>query len=243
MNEYIDTAVLLVAGMGSRLRPLTNDMPKALVAINGQSILERAVTALRAHGVRKYVFATGYRQDSVRAAVAGLGIDAVFCHNPAFETTQNSISLLHCRAALTGAGFYKLDGDVLFDAQVLQRLDRAVAELSVAVDGSKPLDAEAMKAVVDRQGHILKFGKALSVHEAYGESIGIERVATSMSEALFEAILALQVSGVVDRYYEDVYSELILSGQITAKAADVGDLSWAEVDNAQDLARAAALFA
>lgn len=242
MSEFINTAVLLVAGTGSRLRPLTNDVPKALVAINGRPILERAVSALRAHGVQKFVFATGYRQDALRAAVAALGIDASFCHNPDFETTQNSISLLHCRSALAGVGFYKLDGDVLFDADVLQRLDSVASELSVAVDSSRALDAEAMKVVVGERGSILKFGKAISVNDAHGESIGIERIRSSMSEALFEAVRTLQQGGVVNRYYEDVYSELISSKQVEAKAAEVGDLRWAEIDDVDDLARAAKLF-
>jgi choline kinase len=242
MNEFIDTAVLLVAGMGSRLRPLTNDVPKALVPVNGRSILERAVSNLRDHGVKRFVLATGYRDDAVRAAVSSYGIKASFCHNPAFETTQNSISLLRCRAALEDVGFYKLDGDVLFDKLTLRRLDAGRGGLVAAVDANKHLDAEAMKVSTNKEGQILSFGKSILVDEAYGESIGIERVEASASRTLFEAILALERVGIVDRYYEDVYSDLISSQQLTAGCADVGDLSWAEVDDCEDLKRAAELF-
>lgn len=243
MTERIETAVLLVAGMGSRLRPLTDTIPKALVPVNGRSILERAVTCLRDHGVKRFVFATGYRADAVRAVVSTHGIDAAFCHNPDFATTQNSISLLYCRAAIADAGFYKLDGDLLFDPQVLKRLDLGGEGLVAAVDASKRLDAEAMKVVTDEHGKILRFGKSIAVTQAYGESIGIERVGAAISRTLFDAIATLQKHGQVDRYYEDVYSELISSRQIPCRSADVGDLRWAEVDDRADLARAAELFA
>ena len=242
MSEVIDTAVLLVAGVGSRLRPLTDEVPKALVPVGRYSMLERAVSTLREHGVRHFVFATGYRQDAVRTHVESLGVRAQFSLNPRYEETQNAISLLHCRSALQGVGFYKLDGDVLFDREILARLDSSGAQLDVAVDGVRPLDAEAMKVVVDKRRNIVRFGKAIPVADAHGESIGIERLESAAAAAVFDAIAALEHRGVVDRYYEDVYSELIALGQIQANAVEVGDLRWTEVDDHVDLARAAVMF-
>src|SRR4051812_17094671 len=99
-------AVILVAGIGSRLRPITDDRPKALVDIGGETILGRAVRLLANYGVRRLVLATGYREDAVRAAMQALrpelrGIEAVeYCRNPAFDRTQNSVSLALCRSKL-----------------------------------------------------------------------------------------------------------------------------------------------
>lgn len=242
MNEPIDTAVLLVAGVGSRLRPLTDEVPKALVKVGAYSILERAVQTLRRCGVRRFVFATGYRADAVRAAADAMRIDAVFCHNPRFDQTQNSISLLHCAAAVANRGFLKLDGDVLFDGKIIERLMAGNADLEVAVDGVRPLDAEAMKVVSDASGKIQCFGKLLDVREAGGESIGIERVSVVAAEMLFEAIAELDRIGTTNRYYEDVYSELLASGRVDAHAVEVGDLPWTEIDDLADLERAAQLF-
>ncbi|HEY5958973.1 MAG TPA: phosphocholine cytidylyltransferase family protein [Polyangiaceae bacterium] len=242
MTLLVDTAVLLVAGVGSRLRPLTDEVPKALVKVGAVSMLERAVNQLREHGVRRFVFATGYRQDAVKAAVLGLGIDARFCHNPRFEDTQNSISLLACRAELDGRGFYKLDGDVLFERAILERLDAKGSALDVAVDGVRSLDAEAMKVIVDSQCKILKFGKSVPLIDAKGESIGIERVSVNASKAVFGALAKLREQGIVDRYYEDAYSDLIEQGTVGAAAVEVGDLNWTEIDDHADLERATQLF-
>lgn len=242
MIERTETAVLLVAGIGSRLRPLTDNVPKALVPVGEMSIVERAVTVLKQFGVKRFVFATGYRKEAVESAVAHWGIDAVFCPNERYDRTQNSISLLDCQRVLRGTSFFKLDGDVLFDPKIIERLSASRAELAVAVDGKRALDEEAMKVKLGENKRILRFGKALRVAEAQGESIGIERLSASVGEAVFDGIAELEREGIVDRYYEDVYATLIERNTITAEAIEVGDLPWTEVDNPEDLAKARELF-
>src|SRR3990167_1221321 len=111
-------AVILVAGIGSRLRPLTDDRPKALVDVGGETILARAVRLLHAHGVERIVLATGYREDSVRRALADAPVELAFCANPRFDSTQNSVSLALCEQAVAHEGFFKLDGDVVFRHEV-----------------------------------------------------------------------------------------------------------------------------
>src|SRR4029077_4980804 len=96
--------------------------------------------------------------------------------NPRYATTQNSVSLALCRAAVGGETFYRLDGDVVFDEAVLARLDGVSAELVAAVDRGRRLDAEAMKVKAEETGIIAAFGKGLSLAESAGESIGIELI-------------------------------------------------------------------
>ncbi len=230
--------MILVAGVGSRLRPLTDDRPKALVDLGGETILGRALRLLRAHGVDEIVLATGYRADAVRAALASAPVRAVFCQNPRFDSTQNSVSLALCAEAVAGRAFFKLDGDVVFQPEVLTRLDRSTAPLAVAVDRTRRTDAEAMKFRLGEGARIVEFGKGISLDAAAGESIGIERVSKSTSKILFDALGAAGRAGREDLYYEDVYSELIARGATSAEAVDVGDVPWTEVDDPDDLARA-----
>ncbi len=240
------TAVLLVAGMGTRLAPLTDDRPKALVDVGGETILRRAARVLREHGVRRIVLATGYRQDAIEREIEAWkaewgegenGITAVIAQNAEYASTQNSVSLAFCEAAVEGGAFFKLDGDVVFSREVLERLDDSGAELAVAVDGKRPLDAEAMKVTTDGT-RITAFGKQLPVQGSAGESIGIERLSASAGARVFTALRAAIGKGVTNRYYEDVYSDLISAGQLTAEALEVGDLPWTEVDDPSDLANA-----
>lgn len=230
-------AVILVAGIGSRLRPITDDRPKALVDIGGETILARAVRLLASYGVRKVVLATGYREDAVREAMQGAPVDVEYCRNPEFDRTQNSVSLALCRAALGSDAFFKLDGDVVFQRQVLERLDASPSELAVAVDAGRMLDAEAMKVTVSGVG-ISAFGKGIALAESAGESIGIERIQSRASSTLFDAMSRAIAQGETGLYYEDFYSRLIAQGALAAEAVPVADLAWTEVDDFNDLERA-----
>ena len=133
-------AGILVAGVGSRLRPLTDDRPKALVEVRGETILHRAVRLLIQYGITRLVLATGYREDAVRSALEGTEAELVFCPNPRFDSTQNSVSLARCAEAVGERSFFKLDGDVIFQPELLPRLDASGAELAVGVDGGRMLD-------------------------------------------------------------------------------------------------------
>jgi choline kinase len=229
-----DLAILLCAGGGTRLRPLTDDKPKALVGVGGETILHRAVRALMAAGVRELVVATGYRAEAVRAALTGLPV--VFCHNADYERTQNSVSLLACAERARGRAFFKLDGDVLFHPEVLARIDRIPAPLAVAVERRLDLGDEEMKVIASGSA-IAAFGKKLDPRTCYGESIGIERLDGEAGTQLFDAIADAVRIGRSDLYYEDVYNELIARG-LRAGLVDIADLAWIEIDTPDDLARA-----
>lgn len=231
-----ELAVLLCAGGATRLRPLTDDRPKALLDVGGETILARAVRLLLEHGVRELVIATGYREEAVRAALAGSPAKVTFCPNPHFASTQNSVSLYHCAGAVGGRAFFKLDGDVLFHRAVLARLDADPAALSVAVDRKANLGDEEMKVVADGN-RIRAFGKKLDPRQCAGESIGIEKLDASFGQQLFAALGAAVDRGQTDLYYEDVYGDLVSSGA-DARAIDVSDLPWIEIDTPEDLAAA-----
>lgn len=235
------TAVILAAGLGSRLRPLTDDRPKALIDIGGETLLGRAARLLIEHGVEHLVVATGYREQAIRVALESFGVRVSYCPNPEYATTQNAVSLAACADAVAGGAFFKLDGDLVFSSEVLARLDSAAVDLAVAVDSVAALDAEAMKVAADESGAIRAFGKQLALADSAGESIGIERIAGAASEDVFRALATAREQGRTTLYYEDVYSEMIAAGSLRAGLVEVGDLPWTEVDDAADLERARAL--
>ncbi|MDF3071985.1 MAG: nucleotidyltransferase [Polyangiaceae bacterium] len=237
----VEAAVILVAGVGSRLRPITDTRPKALAPVGDETILGRAVRLLLEFGVSRLILATGYREDAVRAALSDLRNEVLYCPNPRYDNTQNSVSLALCKDAVGGRSFFKLDGDVVFDLEVLERIAAPTSELAAGIDSSRKLDEEAMKVVVEGSA-IRRFGKGVPLAESHGESIGIERVAAGASGKLFTALEQRIREGVTNLYYEDVYSEMIERGELAAEVADVSGLRWTEVDTFEDLEAARRLF-
>jgi choline kinase len=202
----------------------------------------RALRLLAQHGVKRVVLATGYRAEAIHRALENSPLPVTYCHNPDFDRTQNSISLALCRSALEKQSFFKLDGDVVFEGEVLTRLEQAECDLAVAIDSSRAADAEAMKVAL-HLGRIAAFGKGLPLSQSGGETIGIERVGVSCSELLFPALDGARAAGRTDLYYEDVYTELVRQGAIQVGAVEVGDLLWTEVDDFSDLEQARRLVA
>lgn len=234
--------VLLVAGVGSRLRPLTDDRPKALIDVGGETMLGRAARLLIEQGVRELVLATGYREDAVRAAMAGCPVPVRYCRNDAFDRTQNSVSLWLCREAIGGRPFFKLDGDLLFEPAALARLGGAPEGVAAAIDFRAGLGAEEMKVRVLPGGRIASFGKHLDPATASGESIGMERVSGVAVSRLFHSLERVIGGGEVGLYYEDVYALLPAEG-VDLWSVDVSDVGWCEVDTPDDLASARQMVA
>lgn len=225
-------AVILAAGVGARLRPLTNDRPKAMMVVHGEPLLVRLARQLRSVGVGELIVATGHAEEAVR------GVDAILCRNERYATTQNVVSLHECRSRLTPAETWKLDGDLFLEDAFIERMARAPLadnELLCAVDrheGSAGLGAEEMKVELDGD-RIVRFGKGI---RGDAESAGVERIGASALSVIVHAVGAAVTAGETGLYYEDVYDRIL--SRVTARAIDVGDLAWTEIDTLDDLARA-----
>ncbi|MGH9077781.1 MAG: NTP transferase domain-containing protein [Acidimicrobiales bacterium] len=116
-------AMILAAGLGQRMRPLTADVPKCLVEVNGEPILFRSLRALAGAGVREAVIVVGYEAAQVRRRVGRhfAGLDIVYVEAPTFATTNNIRSLWDARR-YCDEDILLIEGDVVFDRDVVVRL-------------------------------------------------------------------------------------------------------------------------
>lgn len=243
MAITIRTAVLLVAGTGSRLKPLTNHVHKSLMSLGSESILHRMIRQLRACGIVRCILVTGYCEDAVKAAVASFDMPIQCVRNSDFANTQNSISLACCAELVSNEAIVKLDGDLVLDTEIIRRILKCDSPMVVGVDRSRRLDQEAMKAEIDERGRVINLGKSISIAKSQAESIGIEKLDANSTRLVMSKIEELRESGVIDRYYEDVYAELIRESGLVAKGLDIAGLRWTEVDTLEDLELARGLVA
>ena len=140
-NERVTTALLLAAGMGSRLYPLTQIEPKCHTMVNGTSILERLVICLNQHGFKRLVVVTGHLEHCIREFLGtqtdGISVEYIF--NPLYETTNNIYSLWMARERIHES-FLLVESDLIFDESLLDDMcypDRiAVARMQPWMNGS-----------------------------------------------------------------------------------------------------------
>src|SRR3990172_486252 len=150
-------AVILAAGLGRRIAALSNGRPKALLELNGRSLLEREVDALQTAGFERVVVVTGYAAESIRPVMAEWRAAMVMSErwNARFATTNNIVSLL-AAADVLGDGFCLLNSDIVFDPSILAELATLTAGSWLVIDGDEPLGAEEMKVTLDGDGVVAR---------------------------------------------------------------------------------------
>jgi choline kinase len=243
-EDDVVKAIVLSAGQGSRLLPLTADRPKCLIEIGGRSILEWQVRALGAAGVASVTVVVGFGAADVERhlrACRPRGMAARALFNPLFDRADNLVSCLAAAADMRD-DFLLINGDTLFEPAVVSRLLASPADAVAVAVGRKPFyDADDMK-VACRDGRITRIGKDLPDEVVSGEAIGLSLFRGAAPRAFLAALEAVRREpGGHRRWYLSAVDRLAARGLV--RAASVDGLGWAEIDYPGDLPRAQALVA
>ncbi len=252
-------AVIIAAGSGKSLLPLTEDRPKCMLDIKGRTILERQIETLRACGVHDIVVVRGYRKEVVTAP----GVR--FYDNDRYDETGELASLFSAEAELAGPLLF-LYSDILFEQTVLEKLLRAEADCAVVVDRAwvdqrdrlmplgKPLDLVITKNAPPAglrslpaagDDTLLAIGQRIRPEQATGEFIGLARFSERGAQLVREAYRERRAAG-AGRFHEadsleqgaftDLLQELVERGH-TVACVDVYK-GWLEIDTFEDYQRA-----
>jgi choline kinase len=233
-------AVILAAGVASRLRPLTDATPKCLLPIADSTFLGRILASLPAAGVCEVVLVTGYLEEKIRGYVERHfpALKTVFITNPVYASTNNIYSFWLALEAVRGDQFFLLDGDILFDPGILPLLRRSVAPAALAVRTAGELGDEEIKVQIDDGRRVRLIGKHVPPARAFGESIGIEIFKPESWPGLYRAMENKVVrEKALNVYYEHAFQDWIDAGA-DFEAVDIGALAAAEIDTVEDYERA-----
>jgi choline kinase len=233
--------IVLVAGAGRRLLPLTEDLPKTLLSVaDDVTILDIGLHNLAAAGVEDVVLVTGASSHQVDSRLDALqarhGVRLRTVFNDKALVWNNAYSLWLAREFFA-EGVLLCNGDTVHPESVEHTILAApAAEITLAMDDVKPLAEEEMKIILDDAGHMKRINKAIDPATAAGEYIGVTRIASSAADGL---AAALEETWRRDNglYYEDGYQTYVDNGG-TVTVAPIGEVSWVEVDNHDDLAKA-----
>jgi choline kinase len=232
------TGLVLAAGMGKRLAPLTEERPKGLIELGGRSLLARLLDGLGAAGVDETVLVVGYRQDMIRAALgrSHRGMPLRYVVNPEFEKGPR-LSLWAGRAEFERDDVVLADGDVLFAPALLERVARAPAP-SVFLGEPDFVDTGEEINLYRAGDRVVAVRRGVSgpppvPYEARAEWVGFVKVGRAAGRALAAALEGMVREGKVDGDYEVALDGLLAEHAFTM--APTAGLPWIEIDFPQDL--------
>jgi choline kinase len=239
-------AIILSAGQARRLLPLTETVPKCLLPIDDErTVLELQLEALVQCGLQQAILMLGFGAEHVEALLATRRIDALDIqtrYNPFFESSNN---LATCWLATPemNEDFVLLNGDTLFEAEVLDRLLRAPhAPVTLAIDRKAAYDDDDMKVSLHGERQLAAVSKTLVASETDGESIGLMVFRDTGVEAFRSALnRTIRSKAALQRWYLSVIDSMAQSGLV--ETASIEGLWWAEVDTLDDLIHARTSFA
>lgn len=233
-------AIILSAGQGSRLLPLTETCPKCLLPVaDGRTVLDVQLEALAQCGVREATVMIGFGADQVEDHLEKFptpGIRVETFYNPVYKVADNLITVWLAQHLMVG-DFIILNGDTLFDPAVLAKLLASPrAPLTLAInEKADGYDSDDMKVSLNGGRRLRAVGKTLEADIVNGESIGLMVFRDRGGELFREALnCAVREQTSVGAWYLSVVGALAETTPV--ETAAITGLWWGEVDSQEDLA-------
>lgn len=230
----IKTAVILAAGMGTRLRSVVGLKPKGLLPWEDGTLIDRSLRLLAGADVERVVMAVGFEDRQYRRALERAPLPVEFVLNADYASTGSMHSLFLCREAVDD-DFLLLESDLLYEPRALETLRRSPAGDLVLLSGLTGAGDEVF--VYGEDQTLQAVSKKRLDLPLLGELVGISKV----SRALFGHMCRRYASMTADPKYDYEHCFEDVSPLHPIRTVTVEDLAWAEIDGPEHLDRAARL--
>lgn len=240
-SKPITTALLLAAGTGSRLFPLTRTSPKCLTLVNEKSILERLIIILKKKGFKRLVVVTGYQEILIKEFLGTISgnMTIEYVYSPLYKSTNNIYSLWMARNIINEP-FVLVESDLVFDVSQLDNMifpDRmAIAPMAPWMNGTSVL--------INQFNSVKNFvnGNSIQLDEIRYKTVNIYSFSLSTWHAIIERLNEYIAANNVNCYYETVFGEMIANGKLSLQTVLFDNKLWYEIDTIEDLVEAEKLF-
>ena len=236
-GNRVTTALLLAAGSGNRLQPLTDSIPKCLIEINGRPILERLIDNLCDNGFKRLVIVVGYMHHCIRRFVNEYAGDLTieFITNPLYQTTNNIYSLWLARNKIQEL-FLLVESDLVFESSQLEGL---LYPDKIAISRMQPW-MNGTTITIDSLNRVQAFGMGGNGYTEITryKTVNIYSLSDSTWRKVVERLELHISSGKVNEYYEVVFKEMIADGSLSMDGVFFDPERWYEIDTPADLANA-----
>lgn len=221
-------AIILAAGLGSRLSTTNSRLPKCLLELHGKSILSHQFDLLAECGVNEVTIVTGFGAEHIKAAI---GERATCVYYPHFASTNNLLTLHHHRQLLNGEALL-LFSDVLVSVDALEDCIAAKGDFALLVDTSRCVEG-TMRVRVHSE-LVTDIGPHIATEKGDGNFIGIARFSPRGAEVLAAALSDIAATtDCANAYYTDALARLASNG-IELEAVNLNGRPWLEIDTVSD---------
>lgn len=233
-------AVIVAAGLSSRLYPLTENLPKCLLKVGEMTILERNVSLLKNHGIEEIYIVTGYLTEKIKDVMKD---ECTYIYNPFYKYCNNMGSLYFAKPFLkANESFLYMHGDIVFTEKLLteflKKASNETSDISLAVD-FKEADEEAMKVKVTNDNYFVESNKELDAENSAGEWIGLAIIKNPHS--LFQTIQEVLMDEKLNVYDTYAFTEMVKKGS-SIKCFETYKEKWIEIDFIEDYEAAKRMF-
>lgn len=227
--------VILAAGVGSRLKPITDTKPKCLVTVAGKPILEYQLDAYRLAGIKDIIIVIGYKGEQIEKYCQDINdLNINIIKNEDFEHTNNMYSLYLAKSFLIGESFILNNADLVIEKNIVKHMVNSKKEDLVVVDVGVFND-ESMKVVCDKYGYIRDISKQITQNQSKGCSIDFYKISQNTSEILFKEISQTIESGNRKDWTEVALQKIFQRSDVQFEILDTSGQKWVEIDNNDDL--------
>ncbi|MGV8108424.1 phosphocholine cytidylyltransferase family protein [Methanospirillum sp.] len=230
--------ILLAAGTGSRLFPLTKNIPKCMLELgNGCTLLERTIDIIcDVDPLIDITIVVGFKRKKICEKIENIQI----IENPFFRVTNSIASLWFAQRKLE-TDVLIINSDVCFSKELFQSILTCKKENFVVLDSSKKCTDADYKVVVDGD-NVINMGKNIPFDNFFGEYAGITRLNTLGTILLKKKINQMLYNEIFDTWYETALVHLIKEDKFPIEFYDICGQKWIEVDTADDLSKAKKIF-
>jgi choline kinase len=229
-------AIILAAGVGKRLWPITQHRPKCLIEIGGKTLLHRYLEALASLGIQRADIVVGYKQEMIRAAVEAnaCGVRVNFLVNDQFH--RGSISSLWIARTALHDDVIVMDADVLFHREILRRLVQSSFPNALLMDDTVKQTGEECMVVVEG-GRVIALTKQMPArYDLAGEGVGFLKVWHADTPHVVASLRSFVDREAWQMEYEDALVEFFRAVKVGHEV--IGGLPWTEIDFPEDVEKA-----
>ena len=242
-------AIILAAGMGKRLKDLTQNNTKCMVKVNGVTLIDRMLHQIEKADLSRIIIVVGYEGQKLIDYIDTLDIKTpiTYIDNPIYYKTNNIYSLALAKDWLCKEDTLLFESDIIFEDSILQSLIDDPRDTLALVDKYEPwMDGTCVK--LDEQDNIIDFvpGKKFNFNntKGYFKTVNIYKFGKKFSESRYVPFLdAYQAALGENEYYEQVLRVIAMLDEPIIKAKRLNGEKWYEIDDIQDLDIAESLFA